>query len=222
MYVSGFTKLNNDTTIYSSLHVSCNTIINSNSTINSSLYINAVVTDSNKSGLSVDSSSLGVLVNIIQNYTWIDAINYALNVTGYPNFGGIQINCQDSNNIYKRVGDLTLASLAINNILLKTNGGYWETMRLNPYGDSINTSLYITGFTTFNNASTCISSLNVSGTATINNLLTYSFLNVTGISNIGPLLINNLNGLQGTFFQIGTAGNILNISECVYVFKKYS
>jgi hypothetical protein len=69
MYVSGITMLNNDTTINSSLIVSGNTIINSNSTINSSLHINAVVTDSNKSVLSVDSSSLGIMVNIIQNYT---------------------------------------------------------------------------------------------------------------------------------------------------------
>ncbi len=88
------------------------------------------MTDSNKSVLSVDSSSLGVLVNIIQNYTWVDGLNFVLNVTGYSNFGGIQINGQDSNNIYKRVGDLRIASPSINNILLKTNGGYWETMRL--------------------------------------------------------------------------------------------
>jgi hypothetical protein len=33
--------------------------------------------------LSVDSSSLGILVNIIQNYPWIDGLNYALNVTGH-------------------------------------------------------------------------------------------------------------------------------------------
>jgi hypothetical protein len=90
--------------------------MNSSSTINSSLYINAVVKDSNKSVLSVISSSLGVLVNIIQNYTWIDGLNYALNVTGYSNFGGIQINGQDSNNIYKGVGVLTISSPSINNI----------------------------------------------------------------------------------------------------------
>jgi hypothetical protein len=33
-----------------------------------------------------------------------------------------------------------------------------------------------------------------------------------GISNIGSLFINNFTGLQNTFFQIGTTGNILNIS----------
>jgi hypothetical protein len=84
-------------------------------------------------------------------------------------------------------------------------------MRINPYGVSINTSLYITGFTTFNNNVTCTSSLNVSGTATINNLLTSSSLNVSGTSNIGPLYINNYTGLLNTFFQIGTTGNILNV-----------
>jgi hypothetical protein len=41
------------------------------------------------------------VVNIIQNYTWIDGLNYALNVTGYSNSGGIQINVQDTNNIKK-------------------------------------------------------------------------------------------------------------------------
>ncbi len=131
MYDSGFTKLNNDTTINSSLLVSGNTITNSNYTINSSVYINAVVTDSKKIVLIVDSSCLGVLVNIIQNYPWIDGLYHALNVAGYSNFRGIQINGQDSNNLYKRVGDLTIASPSINNILLKTNGEYWETMLLN-------------------------------------------------------------------------------------------
>ncbi len=90
-------------------------------------------------------------MNIIQNYTWIDGLNCALNVTGYSNFGGIQINGQDSNNIYERVGDLTIASTSINSILLKTNEGYWETMHLNPYR-VLNISLYITGFTTLDNA----------------------------------------------------------------------
>ena len=82
--------------------------------------------------MSVDSSSLGILVNIIQNYTWVDGVNYALNLAGYSNFGGIQKNGQDTKYIHKRVGDLTVASPSINNILFKTNGGHWETMRLNP------------------------------------------------------------------------------------------
>jgi hypothetical protein len=41
-------------------------------------------------------------------------------------FGGVQINGQDSNNIYKRAGDLTIASPSIHNIILKTNNGTWE------------------------------------------------------------------------------------------------
>ena len=233
LYVSGITMLNNDTTINSSLIVSGNTIINSNSTINSSLYINAVVSDTTKNVLSVDSSSVGIMVNIIQNYPWNDGLNYALNVSGYANFGGIQINGQDTNNIYKRVGDLTIASPSTNNILLKTNGGYWETMRLNPYGVSINTSLYVTGFTTFNNAITsssslnvsgfttlnkvtCLSSLNVSGISTINNLLTCSSLTVSGNSNLGPTFINNYTGPQNTFCLMGTTGNILQINASTY------
>jgi hypothetical protein len=72
LYVSGITMLIMIllwTVHLTSLLVSSSTIIISNSTFNSSLYINAVVTDSNKSVLSVNSSSLGIMVNIIQNYT---------------------------------------------------------------------------------------------------------------------------------------------------------
>jgi hypothetical protein len=51
-------------------------------------------------------------------------------LSGYLNFGGIQLNCQDSNNynnIYEGVGALTIAAPSINNLLLKTDGGYWES-----------------------------------------------------------------------------------------------
>jgi hypothetical protein len=58
-------------------------------------------------------------------------------------FGGVQINGQDTNNIYKRVGDLTIASPSLSSIILKTNYGSWEAMRLNTTGTSINTSLCI-------------------------------------------------------------------------------
>jgi hypothetical protein len=34
-------------------------------------------------------------------------------------FGGAQINGQDTNHVYKRVGDLTFASSSINSIILK-------------------------------------------------------------------------------------------------------
>ncbi len=88
---------NNDMTINSSLIVSGNIITNRNSTMNSSLYINTLLTEVNKSALSVDSSSLGVLVNIVENYRWnYHTFNYSLNVTGYSNFGVIQINGQET------------------------------------------------------------------------------------------------------------------------------
>ncbi len=79
--VSSNAILNNSVAINSSLNVSGNTIINSNSTINSSLYINTSIAEINKAALRVDSSSAGILVNIKQNYGWIDNLNYALNVT---------------------------------------------------------------------------------------------------------------------------------------------
>ena len=82
-------------------------------------------------------------MNIVNNAVWNDGVNYALNVSGYSMFGGIQINGQDTNNIYKRVGDLTIASPSTSSIVLKSNYGNWETMRLNSAGISMNTSLYI-------------------------------------------------------------------------------
>jgi hypothetical protein len=61
--------LNSDTTINSSLFVSGSTISNNNSTIHSSLHIDTLVIE--RSVLSVNSSSLSIIVNIIQNYGWI-------------------------------------------------------------------------------------------------------------------------------------------------------
>jgi hypothetical protein len=82
------------------------------------------------------------------------------------------------------MGDLTIDVGEINNIVLKTNSGYCETMRLNPYGVSINRSLYVTGLTTFNNNISCVSSLNISGFTTLNKTTCLSSLNVSGISTI--------------------------------------
>jgi hypothetical protein len=119
----------------------------------------------------VDSSSAGKLVNIKQYYGCIDIHNYALNADGY--FGGVQINGQASNNIYKRIGYLTIAVGEIDSLLLKPNSVSFETMHLNPYGVSINTLLYVTGFTIFINDVTCSSSLNISGFTTLIKLLVF-------------------------------------------------
>ena len=189
-----------------------NILVSNASTINSSLYINTNQTTT-ISALSVNSTSASILVNIVQNLGWNDGVNYALNVSGYSMFGGVQINGQDTNNIYKRVGDLTIASPSTSSIILKSNHGNWESMRLNSAGISINTSLYISGITIINNTTTCTSSFNVSGSTALNNLTCNSSLNVSGTSNIGPLFINNFTGLQNTFLQIGTTGNILNITS---------
>ena len=212
--VSGLTTLSNVTNILGTLNVSGNALLHNFTTINSPLYINTNQATT-ISALSVNSTSLSVLVNIVQNAIWNDGVNYALNVSGYSMFGGVQINGQDSDHhIYKRVGDLTIASPTTHSIILKTNSGTWEAMRLNSAGISMNTSLYISGTTIINNNTTCISSLNVSGTTTLsNNVTCVSSLNVSGTSNIGPLFINNFTGLQNTFLQIGTTGNILNITS---------
>ena len=212
--VSGLTTLSNVTNILGTLNVSGNALLHNFITMNSPLYINTNQTTT-ISALSVNSTSVSVLVNIVQNAIWNDGVNYALNVSGYSMFGGVQINGQDSNHhIYKRVGDLTIASPSTHSIILKTNSGAWEAMRLNTVGTSINTSLYISGTTRLNNTTTCTSSLNVSGTTTLsNNVTCASSLNVSGTSNIGPLFINNFTGLQNTFLQIGTTGNILNITN---------
>ena len=104
------------------------------------------------------------MVNIVNNSTWNDGVNYALNVTGYSMFGGVQINGEDPKyNIYKRIGDLSISTASLSSIIFKTNYGFWEAMRLNTAGISINTSLYVSGLTILNNITTCTSSLNVSG-----------------------------------------------------------
>jgi hypothetical protein len=126
----------------STLNVSGNTILRNFTTINSPLYINTNQTTTILA-LSVNCTSVSVLVNIVNNAIWNDGVNYALNVSGYSMFGGVQINGQDTNNIYKRVGNLTIASPSTDSIILKTNSGTWEAMRLNTGGISINTSLKI-------------------------------------------------------------------------------
>ena len=96
-------------------------------------------------------------------------------------FGGVQINGQDANNIYERVGDLTIASPSTNNIIFKTNSGFRQAVHLNTTGISSNTSFYVSGTAILNNATSCLSSLNVSGATTINNQITcLSSLNVSG------------------------------------------
>ena len=54
--------------------------------------------------------------------------------------------------MYNPSGDLNIASSSTNNILFKTNSGFWETMLVNPYGVSMNTSLSVSGNTILNNA----------------------------------------------------------------------
>jgi hypothetical protein len=98
--ISGFTTLSNITTINSSLNVSGKTTLNNFTTINAPLYINTNQSTA-ISALSVNSTSSGVLANIVQIAVWSDGVKYALNVFGYSMFGGIQINGQDTNNIIK-------------------------------------------------------------------------------------------------------------------------
>ena len=243
---SGLSVYNNliaasNITNLSSLTVSGNTILNNFTTINAPLYINTYQSTT-ISALNVNSSTVGIMVNLIQNTPWNVGINYALNVTGYSNFGGVQINGQDTNNIYKSVGDLTIASPSINSIILKTNSGFWETMRINPYGITMNTSLYVTGPAIFNNdvsilgtltcntmdiitteiiigdttldsklfvsgssmfqnAATCLSSLNVIGATTHSGATTaISTLNVSGVT--------TLNNATTCIGKLSIAGNV--------------
>ena len=102
------------------LIVSGTTLLNGTTTINSTLTINTSTT--NISPLLINASSTTVLLNIIQNTLWNNN-NYAINITGYSNFGGLQINGQAFNTIYQPSGDLTIASPSLNNIIFKTNYG---------------------------------------------------------------------------------------------------
>ena len=209
--VSGITTLSNNTNIIGTLNISGNTLLNNFITINSPLYINTNQSTT-ISALSVNSTSASVLVNIVQNLVWNDGVNYALNVTGYSMFGGVQINGQDSNNIYKRVGDLTIASPSLNSIILKSNYGNWEAMRLNSAGISMNTSLYVSGLTILNNATTHTSSLYVSGTTILNNTTTCtSSLNVVGLSLLNRIATYNNTLPDFTAVNNATSHSMINV-----------
>ncbi len=96
------------------------------------------------SSLNVHGSSLNSLVNIHNNTTYNpSAKNYSLNVIGHSNLGGILINGQHNNQIYNPSGDLSIGSPGTDNILLKTNYGFWETMRINPYAVTMNSALNV-------------------------------------------------------------------------------
>jgi hypothetical protein len=65
-------------------------------------------------------------------------------------------------------------------------------MRINTTGTSINTSLYISGTTTLNNTTTCLSSLNVSGITILQgdklnfpNILNQYKINLWGLNEYG-------------------------------------
>ena len=107
--VSGTARFHNVTTINSSLNVSGITTLN-NVNIQGNLDVKGTTTIIDTVINNTSMNSLSVLVNIVQNAIWNDGVNYALNVSGYSMFGGVQINGQDTNNIYKRVGDLIIAS----------------------------------------------------------------------------------------------------------------
>ncbi len=67
--------------------------------MNSPLYINTNQTTP-ISALRINSTSASNSVNLVQNLGWNDGVSYALNLSGYSMFGGVQINGQDTNNIY--------------------------------------------------------------------------------------------------------------------------
>ena len=209
--ISGLTTLNNATVI-SSLNVSGNTILNNSTTINSPLYISTIQNTLSPNALNVNASTVGPMVNLIQNTPYVNNLNPALNVSGYSNFGGVQINGQDSNNIYKLSGDLSLVSPSTNNILLKTNFGNWETMRINPYGVTVNTKLNVSSTTTLNNDVTCISNLNVLGNVIFNNAFTCSSsLNVTGRTIIGSDINNYSDSVVEMYKNFNIRKNVLNL-----------
>ena len=186
----------NNATIVSSLNVTGFTILNNYTTITAPINISTTQTTM-PSALNINGSSFSVLCNIVQNMPLNPNVdNYAFNVTGFSNFGGILINGQDKNQIYNPSGDLNIGASSTNNILFKTNSGFWETMRVNPYGVSVNTSFYVSGNTILNNATSIFGTLNVSGPSTFYNNTTYiSSLNVSGFTNLSnnTTLLSSLN-----------------------------
>jgi hypothetical protein len=175
----------NNTTVLSSLNVSGFTILNNYTTITAPLNISTTQTTT-PSSLNFNGSSFSVLCNIVQNMPLNPgAKNYAFDVTGFSNLGGILINGQDDNQKYKPSGDLNIGVSSTNNILFKTYYGFWETMRVSPYDVSVNTTLYVSGNTILNNAISIFGTLNVSGPSTFYSNATYiSSLNVSGFTNL--------------------------------------
>ena len=82
----------NDVTLLSSLNVSGNTQLNNSTTINAPLYINTTQPTISTNALNVNASTVGPMVNLIQNTPYVNNLNPALYVSGYSNFGGVQIN----------------------------------------------------------------------------------------------------------------------------------
>jgi hypothetical protein len=209
----------NDVTCISSLNVSGNTQLNNSTTINAPLYINTYQSTP-ISALNVNSSTVSVMVNLVQNTPYNQGVNYALNVTGYSNFGGVQINGQANNQIYNPSGDLTIVSPGTDNILLKTNYGNWETMRINPYGVSINSSLNVSSTTTLNNDVTCLYNINVVGYGDLGGLKINGNDNLRTIlkQTNGPLSIGTFDSSSVLFYtnnnseklRINSDGIILN------------
>jgi hypothetical protein len=85
--ISDYALFYDDITCLSSLNVSGNIQLKHYTTINVPLYKYLSV-NTHHISLSVNCTSISNLVNIVQNATWNASFkNYALNVTGYSNFG---------------------------------------------------------------------------------------------------------------------------------------
>jgi hypothetical protein len=219
--ISDYALFYDNITCLSSLNVSGNTQLNNYTTINAPLYINTYQSTPPISALSVNCTSITNLVNIVQNAIWNEsAKNYALNVTGYSNFGGIQINGQDNKHIYNPSGDLKIVSPGTDNILFKTNFGFWETMRINPYGVTVNTKLNVSSTTTLNDDVTCLSNIHVLGNGNLGGLKINGNDNLRTIlkQTNGPLSIGTFDSSSILFYtnnnseklRINSDGIILN------------
>jgi hypothetical protein len=182
--VSGFTTLNNNTTITSKLNVSGITTLNNNTNI--------------QGVLSVGN---GNLYGITNNYMAKGSLNigdmnsdYGFGYQWTGNTAGLLMECLNNTEIAVHDSAHRVASL------MSYNGAGNNTIRIGRDMGWGLSNLVIESPTMINNTTTLLSSLNVSGATTLNhNVSIYGILNVSGNT-----LLNNNTTINGSLNVSGT------------------
>ena len=170
-----------------------------------------------KSNFSGNTNGNNPIIYISQNSAW-DNQNYALYVNGYTYLNGFRINGNDGQrSLYNHTNPIGFAVGNTSEITFTQNAGN-ERMRIHSNGfvgigtTAPSAGLHVSGTTVLNNATTCLSSLNVvgniigSGTALTN-------LNYNAITNkpdlTGYAINTNLNSISSYSYLNISGTNII-------------